>query len=490
MKKTLTLIIILAALGGVAYWKKGSNERRSNSVRLVGAQDREYLLPDLRSKLNDARKVRITEADKKVTLSVVGEKWTVEERDGFPASFDKLKEFLMNLADLKIGKKQMLGKSAWGDVKLEAPAGKAEDKKGGLQVELLDEKGGVIASMILGSNRESTTVGQQQQMFGGGGNERIARVTSSDDGDTVWWVNNQFYEASSKSEDWIDKGFVDVQKIKSAEITSPKAEESWKASRKDENADFAFDGAPAGEELDDSKAALKSLLSSASFNDVLTKDKNKPDLMKDAWKAKLTTFDGFTYNVLTKKVGEGSDEKHYVSLAVSADIPAARTPGKDEKEEDKKKKDEEFATKKKELEEKLAKQKKLEGWVYEVSSYTVASLLKPRKDVLKEKKAGETKPDGSTEVKGTVKPITPPALQLPAPAKAPTPPPTPPAPAPEPKKPITVTTPPVAVPAAPVPPMPKTEIKPTPPADANPATGKPDPKPAPTSAPAAPEPKK
>jgi hypothetical protein len=473
MKKTFLLILLLAALGGVAYWKKNSNERRANSVKLVGAADREYLVPDLRAKLNDSRKLRITDGDKKVTVAIAGDKWVVEDRDGYPASFEKLQKFLVQIADLKVGKKGMLGKSALGDVKLELPTGKADDKKGGLQIELLDEKDAAIASILLGANRDSTTVGKQPEMFGGGSTERVARVLNGADGDTVWWINDAMYEASAKAEDWVDKSFIDVQKIKAVEITSTKAEESWKASRAKDDGEFAFDGAPAGEVLDEGKASLASLLSSASFTDVLTKATAKPDLMKDAWKAKITTFDGFTYNLLTKKSGTGSDEKYYLSVAATGDFPTARVPGKDEKPEDKKKLDEEFAAKKKEMEDKLAKVKSLEGRVFEVSSYTVTSLLKPRKDVLKDPPAAPEKPEGGPAV---------PKLEIPggippAPPKptSSTPPPTPATTAP-----ITVTTPPVAVP-----PMPKTEIAPTPPPDANPATGKPDPKPAPATPPPA-----
>jgi len=486
MKNKLILVVVLAALVGLAFWKRDANLQKTNSAKLVGAPMRELLLPDLKAKANDIRKARVTDGDKKVNLALAGDKWTVAERDGYPASFDKLAKLVTDLAELKIAKKDVLGKSALGDAKLDMPTGQADDAKGGVLVEFLDEKDQPIASLLLGANRQSTTVGQQQQMFGGGSNERIVRVLNAQDGDTVWWVNNQFYDLSAKAEDWILKSFLDIQKIKSVEITTPKAEDNWKASRKDADSDFALDGAVPGDELDNSKASLSGLLSAASFTDVLTKEQAKPDFMKDAWKAKITTFDGFTYNLLVLKKGEASDEKHYLSVAVNADIPQARTPEKDEKEEDKKKKDEEFAAKKKELEEKLAKAKASEGWVYEVSSYTVGSLLKKKSEVLKSVTVGEANPDGSSSVKAAITPPVEPGPPMdekkpePTEQDAPAPP-----PAAE-KKPISVTTPPVAVPPLPTPTVPKTEIKPTPPADANPATGEVTPKPATEPAPAPP----
>ena len=132
---------------------------------------------------------------------------------------------------------------------------------------------------------------------------------------------------------------------------------------------------------------------------------------------KITTFDNFVYDFKMLKKGEGSDEKHYLTVAVSANLPKERAPVKDEKPEDKKKADEEFAATKKTQEEKLAKEKKHEGWVYEVSSYVISNVLKKRGETLKEKPAAEATP------------ATAPA--------APTSPP------------VSVTTPPVAVPPAP-----------------------------------------
>ena len=481
MKRTIILLAILGGLVGLSFWKKSANNARTNSAKLVGAPMRELLLPELRNKANDIRKVRIVDGAKVVSLEINGDHWTVSQRDGYPASFDKIAKIVADLAEQKVSKKTEAGKTALGDLKLQEPDGKKEDAKAGVLLEFLDEKGSKITTLVLGENRKASTVGEQANPFGGGSSERIVRVVGGSDGDTAWWVNNQFYDLSAKAEDWIDKSFIDVKKLKSAEVTFAKAEDSWKASRNEENGQFVFDGAKPGEELDNDKAALSSVLSAASFNDVLTKEKATPDFMKDAVKVKLTTFDGFTYNLLVLKKGEGSDEKHYMSVAVSANIPQARTPGKDEKPEDKKTKDEEFAKTKKELEDTLAKQKKAEGWVFDVSSYTVSALLKKKSELIKTVTAGEKKEDGSTEMKLPVKPMTPPGAPAAPSAGAP-------------KTPISVTTPPVAVPPLPTPP--KTEIKPTPSPDANPATGKPNPPPAasaPTPAPApaaSPEPAK
>ena len=80
-------------------------------------------------------------------------------------------------------------------------------------------------------------------------------------------------------------------------------------------------------------------------------------------------------------------------MTVAGNFPKERTPGKDEKKEDKEKLDKEFADKRKQLEEKLKTEKQFEKWTYLVSNFTVDNLLKQRKDFLAEKKEEPKKDD-------------------------------------------------------------------------------------------------
>jgi hypothetical protein len=83
-------------------------------------------------------------------------------------------------------------------------------------------------------------------------------------------------------------------------------------------------------------------------------------------------------------------------LTVTADLPAERVVGKDEKPADKTRLDKEFNDRKQQLMEKLAREKQCEKWIYLLPAYTVDSLLKPRHQLLEEPKK-ETKDAASTE---------------------------------------------------------------------------------------------
>lgn len=454
MKKIIILLIILAALVGAAVFQQKDRKSRLSSAARKGADMRQFLLPDL--DVNTVQKIRIKDGKAEVNVALNGTVWTVAERGGYEASFDKISRALLALKEQKISRKEIVGKASWEKVGVQPP-GEPDARGIGTLVELLDAKGNIKKSFVLGNN--ITSSGNTNTSPFGGNSERLVRIPG--DGDTLWVVGNTFSDLESKPDSWLDKAFFDVQKAASVEITAEKPEDSWKAVRaKESDTDFTLAaGTNPGEKLDNGKASLSSILSGATFNDVLPKDKAAAT-MKGAVKAKITTFEGFTYDVqAVKHPGkDGSGDKYFLTVSVSANIPKAREAVKDEKAEDKKKKDEEFAAEKKKKEEKLAAEKKLEGWVFEVSEYTVSTLLKKRAEVLAEPEKKDASsattpatPSGLPDVKKMI-----PSLNTPA---------APPA---------------LNKPASPLPAAPKVEIKAAPAPGSNPVTGE---KPAPPAAP-------
>lgn len=450
MNRNVLLLIILAVLiGGGILVQKNKNSRLNNGDANI--KKRELLLPDL--PLKDIHKVRIKDGANEVNLSEENGRWLVAERGNYPASAEKVARTLLSLGDIKTTSGKHVKKDNRGAYKLQA-AGEGQPFEAGLQVELMNAKGDVLTSIIAGSYMKSAG-GASSNSFNGATEQRFVRVSS--DNETVWLINDIFYDIQATPQDWLDKGFVDVRKIKDVAITATTPAESWAAQRKDENSEFTLtDVRIPGDALDTAKAAgLGTLLSSATFNDVLTKDKATPDFMKGAISARINTFEDFHYEVKLqeKKEPGGTEPKDYISISVTADIPKERKAEPNEKPEDKKKRDDEFAAKKKELEDKLAKEKGYEGRVYAVSNYVISLIAKKRSEVLREK----TPPPPTPEIK------------IPVPRAA-----TPPAPPAEPAK-----------PAAAPPPAPQTPAKETSP-PASPEASKPSAPPAPAASEAKP----
>lgn len=429
MKKLLLLLAILGGLIGFAVYYQNQQNLSLNTAATRGVKLREKLLPDLQ--VSSARKFIVRDAKASVSITIADDlkSAVVAERGGYPASIEKLGTVLSDLREQTISSKVQIGKGAWTKHSLKAPGDGTEGI--GTQVEVKDGGDKALATLILGSNTEISGNANANPMMGS--SQRLIRTP--EDGETIWQVSNTFFDLEAKPENWVDKAFIDVQKIRDISVTAPKAEDSWAIKRdKDTENDFVLADAKPSEKLDNTKLTASSLLSSPSFNDVSTKDKAS-ELLKEPVKAKITTFDGFSYDVQVAKQSKDGSDKYYMTVAVSADIPKARAPVKDEKEEDKKKADEAFAADKKTKEDKLAKEQKFAGWVYEVSEYTVNNLLKKRSEIVKLEvpKAEEPKPAAATPPAAAPAASTPPAA----------------APAPAASKPISVTTPPISVPPAP-----------------------------------------
>lgn len=447
MKKLLILLVVLGGLVGFAVYYQNEQNRTLNTAATRGVRQREYLLPDLR--IEALRKFILKDDKNTVTIAVSDDlkSAVVAERGGYPASMDKLSTTMSDLREQKISSKVQIGKTAWAKNKLKAPGDGTEGI--GTQVEMKDGADKALATLILGDNTDISGTNNPNPMMGGT-SQRLVRTL--EDGETIWQVSNTFFDLEAKAENWVDKSFIDVQKIREVAVTAPNADDSWTINRaKETDTDFVLVTSQAAESLDNAKVSASSLLSSPSFNDVSPKDK-AAELLKGATKVRITTFDGFTYDIQVAKQSKDGSDKYHMNVNVSADIPKARTPVKDEKEEDKKKADEAFAADKKSREEKLAKEQKFAGWVYEVSEYTVNNLLKKRSEIVKlevPKAADAAKPSapvpGSQPAAGGSA-----SAPIPVPQPAQITPATPPVPSPAAaSKPISVTTPPVSAPALP-----------------------------------------
>jgi hypothetical protein len=414
MKKILILLAVLAALIVTAVVYNKQQNATLNTAATSGARSRELLLPKL--DITEVQKIRVKDDKGEVNIAINDDRKgaAVAERGGYRASLDRVGRVLSELREQKIASKQQVGKGAWAEIRVQPP-GEAQEGVGTL-VELLGTGGKVLASLVLGE--QLNIAGGVSSTGMSGGNQRFVRIP--EDGDTIWVVSNTFYDLEAKPEAWLDKAFLDIQKIREIAVKMAEAGDSWRVGRNEETAtDYDLLDAKPGEELDRPKLSVSSLLSAPTFNDVHAKEK-AAELLKDAITARITTFDGFSYDLQVAKQSKDGADKYYLSFEVKADIPQARAAPKDEKEEDKKKADEAFAADKKAREEKLAKEQQFAGWVFEVSEYTVNNLFKKRAEIVRlEQEPAQTVPAAPAAPQAAVPaakpqlPAAPPSLTTP-----------------------------------------------------------------------------
>ena len=386
-RKQLTLVVvlgvILGALGWVALKKKGADYKQST------ARMGDRVLPNF--PLNDVTKFTVRQSSNQVTLALQDAGWVVTDRAGYGANFGNIQEFLRKLWELKIASPVAVGASRLPMLSLTPGAGTV--------VELQNKDGKVITTLTLGA--QHTKEAGASSPFGGGSFPDGRYLMVGTNLQSIALVSESFGNIAPRAEDWLNKDFFKVEKHKLISVATTNATNNWKISRETEAGEWKLADDKATEKLDSSKvSSVNNALSYPSFNDVASGVKPENAGFDKGVTAVIESFDGFTFTAKTAPKPGGDD--YYLHIAVTGNFPKERTPGKDEKPEDKTRLDKEFADNLKKLEERLKADRKFSDWVYVVSKWTVDPLLKVRHELLEEKKE-----EKKEEAKDAAAPATP-----------------------------------------------------------------------------------
>jgi hypothetical protein len=367
----LVLVVVVGAAGILVYQKQ--NQDRKAGGAAIGRK----LLADF--PVNDVARITIRHDTNQVSLAKAEDVWRVAERNDYAANFNDLSDFLMKVRELKVVQAEQVGPSQLPRLSLAAGQGTNSP----VVVEFKDKTGKSLQTLLLGkkhmrkSNRPSP-MGD----FGDDAGWPDGRYVKTESSPEVVLISEPLANIEPKPENWVSKDWFKVEKVKTIAVEFPEATNSWKLARETESGEWKLADAQPGEHpLDAGKVGgLATALSSPSFSDVKTPDQVN---LESAKTITLETFDGFNYQI---KVGEKADDQLPVRVNVSASLVSERTPGEDEKPEDKDRLDKEFKERHTKLQEKLAAEKAYGNWVYLASSWTLDSLLKNRSELLQEKK--------------------------------------------------------------------------------------------------------
>ncbi len=376
-KQFVLLIAALVVIGAAALLLNKRNESSWNKSaegsggKILGEFD-----------VNAVAAISIQQHTNTLTLVRSNDMWTVRERGGYPANFSEIADSLTKLADLKSIRTIPVGPSQRPKLELGEPS---TGTNSGTLVELKDASGKALKSVLLG--KRYTKQSGQPSPFGDEGFPAGRYVLSLPAGDRVAIVSDALNSLDPKASAWLNKDFFKVEKVKSISIVSTVSSNSWSISRSTETNDWILADAKPTEKLDASKVSgSANALSMPSFTDVVA-GSSKSDLGLDmATKVSIATFDGFAYEL---QIGKAADENYPLTVTVGGSFTQTRTPGKDEKPEDKEKLDKEFKESLARLDERLKAEKKVNGWTYLVSKWTLDPLLRDRSQLLVEEKKEE-----------------------------------------------------------------------------------------------------
>ena len=396
-KQLLILLVLVAVVGGAGLLLHRQNQTAWHSAdKTIGRKLLGNNFP-----VNDVALIAIKQATNELDLAKKDNLWRVRQRNDYPASFSQISEFLLKAADLKVVQSEPVGPSQLSRFALVPGTG----TNAALEVDFKDQNGKPLGSLLLGKKHfhKSAQPSPMGEMGDEGWPDGRYVTTGSSASDVVValpsnsrlasryekvkavnLISDALSNIEPKPDQWLNKDFPKIEKLRSLAVTFQHPTNSWKLTRETETGEWKLADLKPGEQLDTSKTSgLASSLSSMSFNDVAVGAKPETLGLDKPTVAALETFDNFSY---TLKIGQKTNDNYPLTLAVAAHIPTERQPGKDEKPADKTKLDKEFKDNQKKLEDKLAQEKTCEPWTYLVSSWTVEPLLKERSQLMAEKK--------------------------------------------------------------------------------------------------------
>jgi len=378
-KQLIILLALVAVLGGASLVLMNRNQEASSYADSKMGQK---LLQKI--DINDVAQIHMI-GDGELTLHKKDGIWSVKERGDYPANFTEISGFLLKLVDLKITQSEPVEPAQLGELTLVEPKpGEKSGPKTASMIELIDSKGKVMTSVLLGLKHTRKTMRYGNEVESPDGRY----VLLKSDPKTALLISDPLGNSDPKPDYWLIKDFVKIEKTKSIEFTALESTNSWKLEAASTTNKLTLLNVQTNEMPDAGKiSAIGSTLGSLSFLDVATNSAatglDKPLVVK------VDTFDNFHYVL---KIGKkNAENNYYLTVGVSADLPKERVAGKDEKPEEKTKLDKEFADNLKKMTDKLEQEKKLEKWIYLVSSYSVDPVIRGRAQLMKDKKDDKAK---------------------------------------------------------------------------------------------------
>jgi hypothetical protein len=370
------LLVGVLVSGALGLWY---NQSRQESYRAGAAGMGTKLLAGL--PVNDVAQITIRQAAGALHLVRQEESWQVTERGGYKANFGAISDFLRKAAELKAVQSEKIGPSQLPRLELIAPD-KGTNGTGTL-VEFQDKDGKPLRALLLG--KKQVKKGEASSPFGGDGFPVGRWVMDPKSTTEVSLVSETFNEIEPRAENWLEKEFIRIEKVRAIRYLPTLATNAWSLARENEGGDWKLADAKPGEQLDAAKtAAFGAPFASAAFTDVVTGKTPAQTGLDKPTVLELETFDQLTYVL---KVGsKAGEEASHFTVSITSRPLAPRVPAKDEKPEDKERLDKEHADKVKTQQEKLAAEKRFEKWTYLISRWPLDPLLKDRAHFLLEKK--------------------------------------------------------------------------------------------------------
>ena len=228
MKPITVAILAVAAVASTGAAVLAYKTRVGEQLGQVRA---EVLFPGLAARLDNVARVEIQGPAEKFTLVKAGQGWAVADKSNFPAKFEPIKKAAVGLGELKSVEAKTRQVDSFARLEVEDPGTGKTPKSA--RITLKDDKGGVLADLIVGKKR-----------YGSAGATDFIYVRRPGDGQA--WLAEPAFEFRPQAVEFLDRDVVDVKEDRIVETVLTLADGArtrvFRAQPGDK--DFQLDGVP------------------------------------------------------------------------------------------------------------------------------------------------------------------------------------------------------------------------------------------------------
>ncbi len=346
-----TIAMIAAMIFIIPVWLE---RRQSDENRLF--------IPNL--SVNDIKTVKLQGADSQVVVEMAEKGWQVKNRNGYPANFMNIRQFIHNLSEVKIVRQPQVGLSQMGRLRLLTP--EKSKTKSGIIVTLYGQNKQIINSFILG--KRHLIKKEEGEYTKGGQVPTGCYVRCSSDSTDVFLLDNSFSAITANPTEWLDHSFVTMGVIKSITVKHKNPEDNWQLLSTDKKGNMKMQGLKENQKANLGK--IKSLVQffpTPQFNDLVT-DKDILKHVSFDTELEIVDMNEFKYRFF---LGNEIDDNTICKVKVS------------------------FGKPNRELLDKLKKENFYSSWHYQIPTSLVKAFKYKKEELIKQVPATEN----NTEVK-------------------------------------------------------------------------------------------
>ena len=247
-KQLLILLVLVAVVGGAGLLLQQKNQTAWHSAdKTIGRKLLGNNFP-----VNDVALIAIKQATNELDLAKKDNLWRVRQRNDYPASFSQISEFLLKAANLKVVQSEKVGPSQLPRFALVPGTG----TNAALEVDFKDQNGKALGSLLLGKKHFHKSA--QPSPMGEMGDEGWPDgryVKTGSQAAEVNLISDALSNIEPKPEQWLNKDFPKIEKLRSLAVTFQNPTNSWKLTRETETGEWKLAEAKPGEQLDTSKTS-------------------------------------------------------------------------------------------------------------------------------------------------------------------------------------------------------------------------------------------